>query len=608
MSFARRPIEVVEIVQPLCVQTFGTSPCNAVGVACYNTDQTCRFRAALDLTDELILRFVKDGANVWLDPETVAIISEDGEMYVDENDIALAEQVGSTPFQPALAIPALVSYSTAPTSLNVSGGSRDKSPLGYRAVAQVRIRDFPSNDIDVDPYVSTRDYDPATRGSFWTKWLARNPFHVGYTIRIYEGLEGDALDDMIKREYVIERIDHGRDGVNITAKDILSKVTEGGQTAPQLSTGSLSLDLNESATSFTVIGALLADYPATGWVRIGDEVMSYTGRSLSGSDINFTGVTRAQLGSEADEHSQFDVVQRVVAYENEPFQDIIYDLLVTWGGIDPAFIIKADWNAEFNVWRPTFSFTAYLTTPEEIDRLIGEVCLQAQTNIWWDERVQRILLKAQRPDFAGQTLTDAGNIVAGSYSMKEKPEERVSQVWVYYGLRNWADSARDKTKYARAAVFIDVDKQIQYGGRPAVREITARWIPTQLIANNLALAYLERFKDVRREITFELAAQDGNTYWTGDSVNIEHFLDVGVHGSPKLANWLITSAEAVMPNGRYRFVAEDNGTAGFLWEWVDGATTPDFADATPDEKSVIGYWLDDDGNDADGVPRPFRWL
>jgi len=607
MTFARRPIEMVEILQPLCSRVFGTSPCLAVGVECYNTDFTCKFRAALDLTDSLLLRFVKPMANIWLDGVSDPFVTEGDDLFITEGGEILGTEA-APPYQPSLDIPALVSYSTAPTSLNVSGGSRDKSPLGYRAVANIRIKDFPWNDVDTDPYRADRTYDPIERGSFWTKWLARNPFHVGYTIRIYEGLEGDALADMIMREYVIDRIDHGKDGVNITAKDILSQITEGRLTAPQLSAGSLSVDIAIDATEFTVIGAVLADYPATGWVRIGDEILAYTGRALDGDDIDFTGVTRGQLGSEASTHSQFDVVQRVISYENEPFQDIIYDLLVTWGGIDPAFITLADWDEEFDIWRPTFSFTAYLTKPEEIQKLVGEVCLQAQANIWWDERVQKILLKAQRPDFVGVTLTDDANIIAGSYSMKEKPEERVSQVWVYYGLRNWADSADDKTKYARGAVFIDVDKQIQYGGNPAVREITARWIPTQLIANNLALAYLDRFKDVRREITFELGGQDGNIYWTGDAANVQHFLDVDIHGAPKVANWLITSAEAVMPNSRYRFIAEDNGSAGVLWEWVDEALTPAFADATENDKQTIGYWLDDDGNDADGTPRPFRWL
>jgi len=583
MTFAREPIEIVEIVQPLCSRVFGVSPCLATGTKCYNTDQTCTFRAALDMTDELSLKFVAPNANEWID-------------VVDA-------------YQPALAIPALKGYQTAPTSLNVASGSQNKTPLGYRAVASIKIGDFPWNDLDTDPYRLDRAYDPTTRGTFWTKWIARNPFHIGYTVRIYEGVRGDALADMVKREYVIEKIDHGRDGVSITVKDILRKITDTSVTAPTLSPGGLSGDITIDATTFTAVGGLLADYPETGWVRIGSEIIAYTGRALSGDDVVFTGATRGQLGSEAATHKQFDGVQRVLSYINEPFSDIIYDLLVTWGGIDAGFITKADWDLEFELWRATFTFTGYITKPEQIDALIGEICLQSVSNIWWDERIQKILLRAQRPDFVPKTMTEDANILAGSVAIKEKPEERVSQVWVYYGLRNWADSAADKTKYAQSSVFIDVNKQIQYGGEIAVRELTCRWISTGALANNLASTYLGRFKDVRREITFEVSAQDSERFWTGDSANISHFLDVDFSGSPRVGNWLITSAEAVTPNGRYKFVAEDNDTAGVLWLWVDDALYPaTWADASEEERAVVGYWLDSDGNDAGGNPAPFRWL
>jgi len=583
LTFLSRPIEIVEIIQPLCANVFGTSPCLAAGEKCWNTDATCTYREALDMTDSLTLQFVKPYANEWIDT-------------VDA-------------FQPSLAIPALQSYSTAPTVLNVASGSQNKTPLGYRAVANISIADFPWNDVGTDPYRLDRSYDPATRGTFWTKWLARNPFHVGYVLRIYEGQEGDALADMIKREYIIEKIDHGRNGVTITAKDVLRRITDTNVTAPFLSPGSLSTDITDSATTFQAAGAVLDDYPATGYLRIGSEILAYTARAIVSDNVEFTGVTRAQLGSTASSHSQFDTVQRVLAYEAEPFSDIIYDLLTVWGGIDTAYITKADWDAEFTTWRATFTFTGYITAPEDIDALIGEICLQSVSNIWWDERLQKIILKAQRPDFTPRTLTQDANILAGSFAIKEKPEERVSQVWVYYNLRNWADSAKDKTKFANSSVFIDANKQIQYGGEVAVREITCRWINTGALANNLASTYLNRFVDVRKEATFELSLQDIGDVWTGASTNIEHFLDVDFSGSPRVGNWLVTSASAVTPGGRYRFVAEDNDTAGVLWLWVDEADYPaTWADASAEQRATVGYWCDDDGNDAGGDPSPFRWL
>jgi hypothetical protein len=212
-----------------------------------------------------------------------------------------------------------------------------------------------------------------------------------------------------------------------------------------------------------------------------------------------------------------------------------------------------------------------------------------------------------RPDFIPDIISDDADIKAGSFAIKELPEERVSQVFVYYNLRNPALDPNDGANYENAAVFVDVNKQVQYGGRPAVREIFARFIRTQAIANTIGLTYLNRFKDVRREITFDLNTE--REFWTGDTTDIRHFLDVDIFGKPEVNNWLILSAQETESGATYRFTAEDNNMSGVLWLWVDDATTsPTWADATEEERRTVGYWLDDDGNDAGGNPAPFRWL
>jgi len=572
-DFSREPLQVVEIIQPKCSRTFGVAPCNATGTPCYNTDATCKFITALDLTDEIVLRFVKPAAN----------------RYVDVPGA----------FQPSTAIPALMAVSTAPTVLNVASGNSNMSPLGLRAVAQVALKDFPSNDVETDPYVSGRGYDPATKGSFWTKWLARNPYHTGFVMRIYDGYFGDALGDMIKREYFIEKIDASRSSVAITAKDVLRKVTDNNVSAPPLSNGALTLDLAIGGTSFQVAGAALADYPTSGWVRIGSEVIAYTGRATVGSNIEFTGLTRGALDTTAAAHKQAARVQRVLAYENVPFQDIIYDLLTVWGGIPTSYIDKAAWDAEKDEWRQLFDFTAYLTDPEEVEQLVGEICQQAQANIWWDERVQKIILKAQRPNFLPRTITQEGDIIADSFSVEEVAKERASQVYVYYGLRNPTLRITDKFSYDRGEVVIDVDKERQYG-EPAVREIFCRWITQPVLALSLASSYLRRFRDVRRNITFQLTAKDIADFWTGDVANVRHFLYVDADGNERVSQWLITSAETVEQGGVYAFVAEDNESAGLLWEWVaDDDTRP---------STEIGAWVDANGEDGAGNVLPFAWL
>lgn len=600
MTFAREPLQVVEIVQPLCSRTFGTAPCLAVGTKCFNTDATCTFVTALDLTQSVVMRFVAPSSHRAPALNIDRLLDETGGPLLDETSVALEAEGDAVVYNPALAIPALMSVDTSPTVLNVGAGNEDIQPLGLRAVAEVTIKDFPFNDVGFDPYLSTRAYDPMKRGSFWTKWLARNPYHVGYTLRVYDGYVGDSLGQMIKREYSIEKVDATRSQVRITAKDILRKVTDTNVTAPALSPGSLSAALTNSATTFQVVGAVLDDYAATGRLRVNNEIMAYTGRALVGSNVEFTGVTRGQLGTTAAAHNQFDRVQRVVSYINTPVADIIYDLLTVWGGVPASYIDKAAWDAEQTEWRELYSFTAYLTDPVQIQKLLGELCQQGLVNIWWDERVQQIIYRAQRPNYAPNTLTQEGHLVSDSVVIEEKPERRASQVYVYYGLRNPTLSLTDKANFANAEAYLDVDKERQYGGEPAVREIFCRWVNTSVIARTLAAAYLLRFRDVRRYISFELTAKDIADCWTGDVLQIKHFLRVDPTGLELVQPWLITSAETVVQGHRYRFQGEDNESGGVLWEWV--------SDLESRPSTEVGAWVDASGTDGAGNVLSFGWI
>jgi hypothetical protein len=599
MTFAARPVEIVEIIQPLCSRTFGVSPCNATGDACWNTDKTCKFLSALDLSKSLTLRFVNDDVYEWQDNNINLLTENSNTLTTEAGDPFLIDYI----YQPALAIPAMQNYQTAPTVLNVASGSRNKSPLGYRAVSNVRIKDFPWNDVGTDPYVSTRAYDPDQIGSFWSKWLARNPYHIGYTLNIYEGLIGQPLSVMTQREYVIEKIDAGRNGVSITAKDILRKITDTNLTAPYLSRGELASNITNVETAMTVAGATLSDYPATGYVRINSEVIQYAQRyETTGGNIYFDGLTRGLAGTTAAAQSQNDRVQRVLYYNATPFHEILYDLLVNWGGIPAKYINFADWATAKTTYRPDYNFTAWITDPDKIEELLAEVCLQAVSNLWWDERVQKILMEPVRPQPSPTLLTDDDAIIAGSFSIEEKPEERASQTHVYYLQRTPIPSVTEKSNYSRVSVFIDVLKQVQYGGEPQIRELFCRFISTQAIANSLAQNYLDRFSDVRKEITFDLSAKDATNVWTGSVVQIRHYLDVDFTGAPRDGEWLITSAEVARNGLTYRFTAEDNEKGGVFWTWL--------TDAGLDANGVAQpwRWLDDSGNDLSGTPQPYRWL
>ena len=90
---------------------------------------------------------------------------------------------------------------------------------------------------------------------------------------------------------------------------------------------------------------------------------------------------------------------------------------------------------------------------------------------------------------------------------------------------------------------------------------------------------------------------------------IVHFLDSDENGDKIRGNWLVIEASVQEVGGRYRFVAEDNGSAGVLWLWQDDTlVSTSWSAATDEERRTIGYWLNDDGTDFGGTPRPFRWL
>jgi hypothetical protein len=144
-----------------------------------------------------------------------------------------------------------------------------------------------------------------------------------------------------------------------------------------------------------------------------------------------------------------------------------------------------------------------------------------------------------------------------------------------------------------------VDKERQYG-ETKVKEIFCRWVPSNVIARTLGQAYLLRFRDVRKEISFTLTAKDITDAWTGTVLQLRHFLLADFTGLERVSPWIITSAETVEQGALYRFIAESNESGGLLWEWVP--------DGDPRPLTEIGGWLAADGTDGAGNVIPYAWV
>ena len=159
----RELLTVVELDQDSCSLTYGEGACTAaLGVTsdrkCFNTRATCQDPEHYDRTIKTI-RFCKIG-----------------------------QVLPNVP-----CFPLLSKTSIAPTEINPGGSGRSSGPLGKRARVTLDFIDAPSSDIGIDPYVTEREYDPLGRGTFWSKWLSRNPFYNNRAIRVLEGYVGQGI-------------------------------------------------------------------------------------------------------------------------------------------------------------------------------------------------------------------------------------------------------------------------------------------------------------------------------------------------------------------------------------------------------------------------------
>lgn len=473
-----------EIDQPFCSRTYGLAPCAAVlgttgSRKCYNTRATCQ-DAANYLPSTVTLRFSR------------------------------SDQQGLMQYGPLL--PCLGELSTTPAAINLGAMDRNVKALGQREVVQVTLLDFQHSDNIVDKYRTERltgaasspadPFDPKDRGTFWGKFLARNPYHSSYVCRVREGVVGQALEDMRTRTYVIDRISGPNDGqVSIVAKDAFSKVEAKNAVAPRASTGELLADITNSATSFTLSPAGIgnAEYPASGHVCIGSEVMSFT----RAGDVMT--VTRAALNTVADTHKQQDLVQVVLSYVSAHPHDVAYDLLVNYSSIDSGLINKPEWDlAAVDI---TDLYTARIVEPTPVIDLIGELSEQAGFTCWPDVSTGMIKFTALRAAASAETVNDSGWIKEKSLSVQRLVSRRVSQCWVYYGQVDPTKKLDEKRNFRSRSVNVDVSAEgdTQYGV-PAIREIFSRWIPQfgRQAAQTVGERIVAMFRDPPIEAKFNL--------------------------------------------------------------------------------------------------------
>lgn len=460
-------------------------------IKCFNSLKTCQSRASFD-PDDVTLRFAIDAE--YLPPE------------IDH-------------------IPSITEIGFTPATLSLGEN------LGQRPTLAVKFKDHPHSDTGegYDKYLDDRDYDPFSQGSYWGKFRARQPYLRGCAMRWKSGEVGQELSDMTARSFVVDSFDGPtpEGWFTLLAKDML-KLADGDRAqAPALSNGFLSADIAAGATAATLLpSGIGSEYPASGWLNIGgNEVVSFTRSSDSLT------IVRAQLGTVDSAHKAQDRVQLVLRYSAQDAANIVYDLLLNYAGVPASYMTLADWQAETAFLGTVYS--ANICEPTSVSVLVSEVIQQAGLALWDDLDNAKLRLHVLRGILTDAFTFTPDNTIAGTLTIKEQPEKRLSRVQVYFGQIDPTKPLSNKDNFRSTSVVVDEDAESDYGSL-AIKTIMARWIPElgRTVADRLGEVILSRYRDPPRRVTFATLPGSEAEATLGGGYLVQSFCVQNATGAP----------------------------------------------------------------------------
>jgi hypothetical protein len=485
-----------ELYVPRCALSYATSPCAAVlGTTgthkCFNTRKSCQDIAHFTPTETVTLRFSRQ------------------QQSIEQYNV----------------IPSLQDLSITPLVLNLAGMNEHSSAFGQRETVTVLLDDHLHSDIGgLDKYRLERysgaaitggvGYDPYTRGTFWGKFLARNPYYVNMQCAVRIGKIGQALSDMRVQHYIVTRIDGPNDGqVRITLKDVFSLVEDKKAVCPLPSKGRLNAGITTGSGSATLAPAGIgATYGTAGYVRIGQEVMQFT---RAGDVITF--IARNALNTTLAAHSAEDLVQEVAAFVTQRIHDIAYTLMTQFTDVPAASISYASWStaaaALINL------YTGYITEPTPVADLLGELEQQVGFTLWPDVVDGTVHFKALLASTPSETVTDNAWIVDKSLQLRRDDTKRVSLVDVYYGMVDPTKKIDETTNYRSHIVSVDASGNYN---TDQVQQIFSRWIPQfgRTVAQECGDRILAMFTDPPIEAKFKYHASRSGELALADLFNL----------------------------------------------------------------------------------------
>lgn len=596
----REPFIVLELVQQKCENTYGVAPCTAnESIKCFNTNVTCQDPANYQGSANITWRFIK--------PD-----SQNGQYLLDGQDPNDTKTYG---------IPCLKTTTTTPTKLNVGGALRNSSAFGTRATLTAVFDDIPYDDQFADDYIISRTYNPINQGTFWGKYLARNPYYQNSKVRLYEGYHGQTLDQMNVREYLIDSINLSANGnVTLKAHDPLRLTDNERAEFPPASQLQLNTAINNSQTTgIEVFGSEsdlsdIVGITLDKWITVNDEIIKYDGfNDLGNSTYELLNVSRGAFNTAPSPADANDKCQRIGRYLNAEIPFVILDLIRRSPIGDVYSNAETDlwfdqWDEEYSNYQAGFLFTGTVTTPTPIGKVLANLAAQGNFYLWWDEREKAVKYKVNRPERgAVALLDDRNNIMEDTVNIIEKPQDRKSRAVIYYNFdENKLLDGQEKTEnYKNVHIRVDADSESesQYG-ESRTQTFLANFVTQDQWAQVLGEVFVSKYRDNPRFATLKLDAKDGQ-YWTGDVVDITTRSEQNFDGSEKISRWQIVSATEAVSSEIMEYVLQSFQFFGRFGYWTDD-DYPTYTDATQEQKDNGFFWSDNDGKMSDGTDG-YKW-
>ena len=473
-------INIFEVDVPRCSKDYGVTCSAAIGVTdngagkCYKFSGTCQVPLEFEPSDTTVLR------------------------WCNNSEIFDAQKIN--------AVPGLAQAEVSPQAI------KPGESLGKRERCNIYLIDHADNDFTLDPYPESRGFNAYTQGTYLGRLVARLPNMVGYSCRRYVGeydpLATDILSGLTPSHYVIDKVDLGVNGMQISVMDSLTFTDDKKALLPVPKNGILENDVPDSgpfSVNLLPVG-IGATYPSSGFGSIDKEYVEYT---ITGDLLIVT--ARGVRESEEKSHKAGATFQDSVVLSGN-VADILEQIL-SYTKTPLEYYDTTAWQDEATAHASEI-LEAHIATPTGAESLINRLMTEMALNIYSDVTNKKIKMRVLRPlpptkSYSEDNLTN----LQPAYDNVS----RVDTVFFRFGRINPVEKIDEpKNYYGNLLKLDDNPKAVIQGNTAAIREINSVFIPETLrqTASDTAGLIIARYNRLSRSLTAittpELSAELGD--------------------------------------------------------------------------------------------------